>query len=210
MEPGTRDQGAREPGSPGAREPGGQGPGRRGPETRDRGPGPQAAWTLTHAADHRPDTGPDRPQAPAKHREGRMRWVLRLRCSRNVCLAAAASSLLLHLLLLWVSSSSVFRTQPCNPRRRLSSPPPSSSSSSSSSTSSSLAPARDVPLDTSGLAPPPGGTAGAGPGAGAGFKLQVLFSHPLYHLPAPPVPEDDWLLKVKPKVQADEDKSSLM
>ncbi|XP_047434044.1 extracellular serine/threonine protein kinase FAM20C [Mugil cephalus] len=40
-------------------------------------------------------------------------------------------------------------------------------------------------------------------------KLEALFDHPLYNIPVPPVPEDDWLLKMKPKVQASE-KSSQM
>ncbi|XP_038160741.1 extracellular serine/threonine protein kinase FAM20C-like [Cyprinodon tularosa] len=32
-------------------------------------------------------------------------------------------------------------------------------------------------------------------------KLRALFDHPLYNMPKPVVPEDDWLLKVKPKVK---------
>ena len=40
-------------------------------------------------------------------------------------------------------------------------------------------------------------------------KLEALFDHPLYNMPPPPVPEEDWLLKVKPKVKASE-KSSQM
>ncbi|XP_064172415.1 extracellular serine/threonine protein kinase FAM20C-like [Anguilla rostrata] len=35
-------------------------------------------------------------------------------------------------------------------------------------------------------------------------KLQALFSHPLYNLPRPPIQEDDWLLRVKPKVKDNE------
>lgn len=30
-------------------------------------------------------------------------------------------------------------------------------------------------------------------------KLEVLFSHPLYNLHAPPSPDEDWLLKVRNK-----------
>nr|XP_015799049.2 extracellular serine/threonine protein kinase FAM20C [Nothobranchius furzeri] len=41
------------------------------------------------------------------------------------------------------------------------------------------------------------------------LKMKALFDHPLYSTPRPAVPEDDWLLKVKPKVKASE-KSSLM
>ncbi len=40
-------------------------------------------------------------------------------------------------------------------------------------------------------------------------KLKALFDHPLYNLPSYSVPEEDWLLKVKPKVKASE-KSSQM
>ncbi|KAI1884532.1 hypothetical protein AGOR_G00227340 [Albula goreensis] len=38
-------------------------------------------------------------------------------------------------------------------------------------------------------------------------KLQALFSHALYNLPLPPIKEDDWLLRVKPKVK-DNDRDS--
>ncbi|XP_062311759.1 extracellular serine/threonine protein kinase FAM20C-like [Osmerus eperlanus] len=40
-------------------------------------------------------------------------------------------------------------------------------------------------------------------------QLEELFDHPLYNLPGPPLEEDDWLLKVKPKLRASE-KSSQM
>ncbi|KAJ8363258.1 hypothetical protein SKAU_G00120890 [Synaphobranchus kaupii] len=44
--------------------------------------------------------------------------------------------------------------------------------------------------------------------AGAGLpKLWALFSHPLYNLPCPPLHEDDWLLKVKPKLYDRQDPS---
>lgn len=33
------------------------------------------------------------------------------------------------------------------------------------------------------------------------LKLKALFDHPLYNMPMPAVPEDDWLLTVKPKVK---------
>uniref|UniRef100_UPI0037E818F4 extracellular serine/threonine protein kinase FAM20C-like n=1 Tax=Semicossyphus pulcher TaxID=241346 RepID=UPI0037E818F4 len=41
------------------------------------------------------------------------------------------------------------------------------------------------------------------------LKLEALFDHPLYNLPVPPIPEEDWLLKVRTKVKASE-KSSQM
>ncbi|XP_008294463.1 extracellular serine/threonine protein kinase FAM20C-like [Stegastes partitus] len=40
-------------------------------------------------------------------------------------------------------------------------------------------------------------------------KLEALFDHPLYNIPGPAIPEEDRLLKVKPKVKATE-KSSQM
>uniref|UniRef100_A0A3B3CBD8 Family with sequence similarity 20 member C, like n=1 Tax=Oryzias melastigma TaxID=30732 RepID=A0A3B3CBD8_ORYME len=41
------------------------------------------------------------------------------------------------------------------------------------------------------------------------LKLKALFDHPLYNMPKPSIPEDDWLLKVKPKGKQSE-RSSLM
>nr|XP_046228929.1 extracellular serine/threonine protein kinase FAM20C-like [Scatophagus argus]XP_046228938.1 extracellular serine/threonine protein kinase FAM20C-like [Scatophagus argus]XP_046228946.1 extracellular serine/threonine protein kinase FAM20C-like [Scatophagus argus] len=40
-------------------------------------------------------------------------------------------------------------------------------------------------------------------------KLEALFDHPLYNVPSAPVPEEDWLLKVKPKVKASERSSQM-
>ncbi|XP_034543519.1 extracellular serine/threonine protein kinase FAM20C [Notolabrus celidotus] len=41
------------------------------------------------------------------------------------------------------------------------------------------------------------------------LKLEALFDHPLYNMPSPPVPEEDWLLKVKTKVKASERSSQM-
>ncbi|KAM6940219.1 extracellular serine/threonine protein kinase FAM20C-like [Xenentodon cancila] len=41
------------------------------------------------------------------------------------------------------------------------------------------------------------------------LKLEALFDHPLYNIPMPAIPEDDWLLKVKPKVKASERSSQM-
>lgn len=41
------------------------------------------------------------------------------------------------------------------------------------------------------------------------LKLKALFDHPLYNVPRPAVPEDDWLLKVKPKVKKSERTSQM-
>ncbi|XP_034442410.1 extracellular serine/threonine protein kinase FAM20C-like [Hippoglossus hippoglossus] len=40
-------------------------------------------------------------------------------------------------------------------------------------------------------------------------KLEALFDHPLYNTPGPAVLEDDWLLRVKPKVKAAEESSQM-
>lgn len=53
------------------------------------------------------------------------------------------------------------------------------------------------------------GTNRAAPVESGLSKLEALFDHPLYNMPTPPIPEEDWLLKVKPKVKASE-KSSQM
>ncbi|XP_072240770.1 extracellular serine/threonine protein kinase FAM20C-like [Leuresthes tenuis] len=41
------------------------------------------------------------------------------------------------------------------------------------------------------------------------LKLEALFDHPLYNMPKPTIPEDDWLLRVKPKVKASERSSQM-
>ncbi|XP_030595050.1 extracellular serine/threonine protein kinase FAM20C-like [Archocentrus centrarchus] len=41
------------------------------------------------------------------------------------------------------------------------------------------------------------------------LKLEALFGHPLYNTPSPPIPEEDWLLRVKPKVKASETSSQM-
>lgn len=40
-------------------------------------------------------------------------------------------------------------------------------------------------------------------------KLEMLFDHPLFCVPHAPIPEEDWLMKVKPKIRASK-KSSMM
>lgn len=40
-------------------------------------------------------------------------------------------------------------------------------------------------------------------------KLEALFDHPLYNIQQPPVPEEDLLLKVRPKVKASERSSQM-
>ncbi|KAM4584776.1 extracellular serine/threonine protein kinase FAM20C [Odontesthes bonariensis] len=41
------------------------------------------------------------------------------------------------------------------------------------------------------------------------LKLEALFDHPLYNTPKPTIPEDDWLLRVKPKVKPSERSSQM-
>lgn len=40
-------------------------------------------------------------------------------------------------------------------------------------------------------------------------KLEALFRHPMYNMPSLTIPEEDWLLKVKPKVKASERSSQM-
>lgn len=62
----------------------------------------------------------------------------------------------------------------------------------------------NIPVNVSRL-----GTIRAEPVESGLTKLEALFDHPLYNMPSPPIPEEDWLLKVKPRVKASE-KSSQM
>ncbi|KAM4750013.1 dynein heavy chain domain-containing protein 1 [Anableps anableps] len=41
------------------------------------------------------------------------------------------------------------------------------------------------------------------------LKLKALFDHPLYNMPRPTVTEDDWLLKVKPKIKPSQTSSQM-
>lgn len=41
------------------------------------------------------------------------------------------------------------------------------------------------------------------------LKLEALFDHPLYNIPMPAIPDDDWLLKVNPKVKPSERSSQM-
>lgn len=41
------------------------------------------------------------------------------------------------------------------------------------------------------------------------LKLKALFDHPLYNTPRPAAPEDDWLLKVKPKTKPSQRSSQM-
>ncbi|XP_061086505.1 extracellular serine/threonine protein kinase FAM20C [Conger conger] len=141
------------------------------------------------------------------------------RCSRPLCLLLACLSLALHLLLALLSLS-LFQTT-CGP------PPHPRTESLRALVDTSLTPPEAGSLDTgagrggSSARLPPGHSAPPleggpiaslnmaakmdrlGKSVGAGLpKLSALFSHPLYNLPRPALHEDDWLLKVKPKVQA--------
>ncbi|KAJ8406689.1 hypothetical protein AAFF_G00296050 [Aldrovandia affinis] len=149
------------------------------------------------------------------------------RCSRPVCLLLACLSLALHLLLA-LFSFSVNQTS-CSPQPRPGtqslravagtnftsleagsakrdpdagrggSPPLSASRDHQEVPAQLHAGSRDSPLEER-----LGSLNRVGrlalPGASLS-KLQALFSHPLYSLPRPPLQDDDWLLKVKPKVK---------
>ncbi|XP_068178253.1 extracellular serine/threonine protein kinase FAM20C-like [Antennarius striatus] len=52
-----------------------------------------------------------------------------------------------------------------------------------------------------------GGNASANTSLPLMSKLEALFDHPLYNLPRPPIPEEDWLLRVKAKMESPEKSS---
>ncbi|KAG7222530.1 hypothetical protein INR49_031645 [Caranx melampygus] len=156
-----------------------------------------------------------------------MMWCLRRR-SRTICLSLAFITIFLHLFLALVSLS--IYHQPCNhplpPKTHIlrdlartnytsagvgnAAGPPTSTAKGDSSSS-------HANKDTKGHPALINMAAGARrydanraePLESALSKLEALFDHPLYNMPGPPIPEEDWLLKVKPKVKASE-KSSQM
>ncbi|XP_071359873.1 extracellular serine/threonine protein kinase FAM20C-like [Trachinotus anak] len=156
-----------------------------------------------------------------------MMWCMRRR-SRTICLSLAFITIFLHLFLALVSLS--LYHQPCDhplpPKTyilrdlartnytsvgiRDVAEPPTDTAQRDSST-------RDANKDTKGhpalinmaASVAQHDTNRAEPLDSGLSKLEALFDHPLYNMPRPPIPEEDWLLKVKPKVKASE-KSSQM
>uniref|UniRef100_A0A665SV34 Extracellular serine/threonine protein kinase FAM20C-like n=1 Tax=Echeneis naucrates TaxID=173247 RepID=A0A665SV34_ECHNA len=115
-------------------------------------------------------------------------WWMRRR-SRTICLSLAFITIFLHLFLALVSLSTYH--QPCDH----SLPPKTTFVRDLARTNHTAVGIRDV-------AEPPAGNSDLS-------KLEALFDHPLYNVPSPPVPEDDWLLKVKPKIEASEMSSQI-
>ncbi|XP_068606870.1 extracellular serine/threonine protein kinase FAM20C [Brachionichthys hirsutus] len=127
-------------------------------------------------------------------------WRLRSRC-RTICLFLAFLTILLYLFVALAS-------RPCGP------PPPPPPPPPDARVQRDLA---HTSVETRGPAPPPtDATRGASSSKGAKGRnatvnasvpagrfgmpqLEALFDHPLYNLPRPPVPEEDWLLKVDSK-----------
>lgn len=165
----------------------------------------------------------------------RMMWRMRRR-SRTICLSLALISIFLHLLLALVSLSSYH--QPCDPppplRTQFLRDLARTNYTSTDVGSPAELPAHTTQRDSHiGLNASKGaevhtqalpdlsvnGAENADTLAAAVerdealvstlSKLEALFDHPLYNLPSPPIPEEDWLLKVKPKLKASE-KSSQM
>ncbi|XP_062282314.1 extracellular serine/threonine protein kinase FAM20C-like [Scomber scombrus] len=142
-----------------------------------------------------------------------MMWRMRRR-SRTICLSLAFITIFLHLLLALVSLS--IYQEPCDP-------PPSTRThiltdlAKTNYTSvgiSSLAesPADTTQRDSSNLDAKnaKGHVTGKTEPLESGLlKLVALFDHPLYNMPTPPIAEEDWLLRVKPKVKASEKSSQL-
>ncbi|XP_023286954.1 extracellular serine/threonine protein kinase FAM20C-like [Seriola lalandi dorsalis] len=156
-----------------------------------------------------------------------MMWYLRRR-SRTICLSLAFISIFLHLFLALVSLS--IYHQPCDHPL-----PPKTyilrDLAHTNYTSVGISDVAEPPTDTAQRASSNGdankdakahpalintaarvgryGADGAEPMESALSKLEALFDHPLYNMLSPPIPEEDWLLRVKPKVKASE-KSSQM
>ncbi|XP_029359475.1 extracellular serine/threonine protein kinase FAM20C [Echeneis naucrates] len=141
-----------------------------------------------------------------------MMWWMRRR-SRTICLSLAFITIFLHLFLALVSLSTYH--QPCDH----SLPPKTTFVRDLARTNHTAVGIRDV-------AEPPAGNAKKDPEGHPSVwppldakraeslesdlsKLEALFDHPLYNVPSPPVPEDDWLLKVKPKIEASEMSSQI-
>ncbi|XP_074486948.1 extracellular serine/threonine protein kinase FAM20C [Sebastes fasciatus] len=160
----------------------------------------------------------------------------RMRCrSRTICLSLAFIAIFLHLLLALVSLP--IYHQPCGTPlppgthilrdlahigytsvgiRGLAEPPAETTRRDSSSKDAkgrvqTLSDVREGKYDSVEMPVNVGhyGTNRAEPVESGQSKLEALFDHPLYNMPSPPIPEEDWLLKVKPKVKASE-KSSQM
>ncbi|XP_070846821.1 extracellular serine/threonine protein kinase FAM20C-like [Chaetodon trifascialis] len=142
-----------------------------------------------------------------------MMWRIRSR-SRTICLSLAFITVFLYLLLALVSLP--IHHQPCEPLQpprthvlrdlaqtnytsvRMSGPagPPTDTTHGDSSN-------KDAKKDAK-------GHASQAESVESGLsKLEALFDHPLYNVPSPPVPEEDWLLKVKSKVKASEQSSQM-
>ncbi|KAM9792149.1 extracellular serine/threonine protein kinase FAM20C-like [Neosynchiropus ocellatus] len=128
-----------------------------------------------------------------------------LRRSRTICLFLAFATLLLHLLLALVS---IYDHRPCDPE-----PGPQLPNSPSQATAR---PAGSPPHNEAGVVPTCHGRNVSEDGAVTAEllrsslpKLEALFDHPLYNLPGRPVSEEDWLLRVKPKIKASQRSSRL-
>ncbi|XP_051240493.1 extracellular serine/threonine protein kinase FAM20C-like [Dicentrarchus labrax] len=142
-----------------------------------------------------------------------MMWRMRSR-SRTICLSLAFITVFLYLLLALVSFP--IYHQPCDPPL-----PPRTH------ILRDLARINYTSVGMSGPAEPPTDTthrdssnkdankdakghANQAESLASGLsKLEALFDHPLYNMPSLPIPDEDWLLKVKSKVKASE-KSSQM
>ncbi|XP_060946821.1 extracellular serine/threonine protein kinase FAM20C-like [Limanda limanda] len=148
------------------------------------------------------------------------------RRSRTICLSLAFTTVFLHLLLV-LASLSIYQP-PCDP-------PPAPNIlrvlARSSYTPTGVGGLADPPADTTqrdslhvdasedgkgrvGTVEVAGSRGrhdnkGAEPLESGTSKLEALFDHPLYHTPGPAVPEEDWLLRVKPKVKAAEESSQM-
>ncbi|XP_045902965.1 extracellular serine/threonine protein kinase FAM20C-like [Micropterus dolomieu] len=142
-----------------------------------------------------------------------MMWRMRCR-SRTICLSLAFIAIFLHLLLVFVSLP--IYHQPCNlplpPRTQILRDLASANYNSVGISVPAEPQTKTTHRDSSnkGANEDAKGHANRAESVESGLsKLEALFEHPLYNMPSPSIPEEDWLLKVKSKVKASE-KSSQM
>ncbi|XP_053711292.1 extracellular serine/threonine protein kinase FAM20C-like [Synchiropus splendidus] len=127
------------------------------------------------------------------------------RRSRTICLFLAFATLLLHLLLALLS---IHDHQPCDPEPQLQLPKPPSLATVRPAESPPHKDA-DVVLTCHDRNVTDDGAVTAELLRSSLLKLEALFDHPLYNLPGQPVSEEDWLLRVKPKIKDSERSSQL-
>ncbi|XP_040925684.1 extracellular serine/threonine protein kinase FAM20C-like [Betta splendens] len=141
-----------------------------------------------------------------------MRWRM-CRRSRTICLSLAFTTISLHLLLVLLSLSTFHQSCEAPPPRThvLRELAPLNLTSAGGGGRAGRAGRRSSTEGANGVAWTAAASLSAAGGAGrveaGSAKLEALFDHPLYTMSNSAVPEEDWLLKVKPKLRSSEKSS---